>query len=98
MKKILLILLLIPNIINAKETFDSFAARTESWAKGLNGYIVSSGRDVTIDLGKNANVIKGMEFTVSKDGQELLHPVTGKSLGKKRVETGKVVINNVYAV
>ena len=95
MKKILLILLLIPNIINAKETFDSFAARTESWAKGLNGYIVSSGRDVTIDLGKNANVIKGMEFTVSKDGQELLHPVTGKSLGKKRVETGKVVINNV---
>ena len=49
MKKILLILLLIPNIINAKETFDSFAARTESWAKGLNGYIVSSGRDVTID-------------------------------------------------
>ena len=97
MKKLILIFIIIPNIIYAKETFDSFAARTESWAQGLSGFVVSSGNDVIIDLGKNANVIKGMEFTASKEGQELLHPVTGKSLGRKKVETGKIVINNVEA-
>ena len=95
MKKLILILILIPNILYAKETFDSFAARTDSWAQGLNGYVVSSGKDVTIDLGKNANVVKGMEFITTKDGQELLHPVTGKSLGRKKVETGKIIINRV---
>lgn len=97
MKKLILLFILIPNIIYAKETFESFAARTESWAQGLNGFVVSSGNDVIIDLGKNANVIKGMEFTASKEGQELLHPVTGKSLGRKRVETGKIVIDSVEA-
>lgn len=95
MKKLILLLILIPNIIYAKETFDSFAARTESWAQGLNGYVVSAGKDITIDLGKNANVVKGMEFTASKEGQELVHPVTGKSLGRKKVETGKIIINSV---
>ena len=95
MKKIIFIILLIPNIIYAKETFEGFAARVESWAQGLNGYVVSAGHDVTIDLGKNANVVHGMEFTLTKEGMELLHPVTGKSLGRKKVETGKVLINKV---
>lgn len=95
MKKIIFIILLIPNIIYAKETFEGFAARVESWAQGLNGYVVSAGHDITIDLGKNANVVHGMEFTLTKEGMELLHPVTGKSLGRKKVETGKVLINKV---
>lgn len=95
MKKIIIFLLLIPNIIYAKETFDGFSDRVESWAKGLNGYVVSAGNDIVIDLGKNDNVIKGMEFTTSKEGMELLHPVTGKSLGRKKVETGKIIIKNV---
>ncbi len=102
MKKLIFLLILIPNIIYAKETFaketfDSFAARLDSWAQGLNGFVVSTGKDVTIDLGKNANVIKGMEFTAAQEGQELLHPVTGKSLGRKKVETGKVIISSVEA-
>lgn len=95
MKKMIFLLILIPNIIYAKETFDSFAARLDSWAQGLHGYVVSAGGDVTIDLGRNANVVKGMEFTVTEERQELLHPVTGKSLGRKKVETGKVVISSV---
>lgn len=95
MKKIIFIMLLIPNIIYAKETFDSFSSRVESWAQGLNGYVVSSGKDITIDLGRNANVVPGMEFTLTKEGEELLHPITGKSLGRKKVETGKVIIKSV---
>ena len=95
MKKILILLLLIPNIIYAKETFEGFSARVESWAKGLNGIVVSAGKDVTIDLGRNANMVPGMQFKTSKEGQELLHPITGKSLGRKKVETGKIVITQV---
>lgn len=95
MKKILILLLIIPNIIYAKDTFEGFSARVESWAKGLNGVVVSAGKDVTIDLGKNANMVPGIKFTTSKEGQELLHPVTGKSLGRKKVETGKIVVTQV---
>lgn len=97
MKKIIVLILFIPNIICAKETFDGFGSRIESWAKGLSGYVISAGKDVTIDLGKNANVIKGMEFNLSKDGEELIHPITGKSLGRKKVETGKIIVSSAEA-
>lgn len=97
MKKLIILLIFIPNIIYANTTFNEFAMRVESWAEGLNGYIVSAGKDITIDLGKDANVVKGMEFTVLQDGEELLHPITGKSLGKKKVETGSIIINRVEA-
>lgn len=82
---------LFPGIIYAEETFEGFAARVESWAEGLNGYVVSSS-GATIDLGKNANVVKGMEFTTYKHGEKLIHPVTGESLGIKKIITGKVAV------
>ena len=89
-----LVILLIPNIIYAEDTFDGFAARVESWADGLKGYVVTD-NGATIDLGKNANVVSGMEFTTSRNGEKLIHPVTGKSLGVKKITTGVISILNV---
>lgn len=86
--------LLIPNILHAEDTFEGFAARVESWAEGLNGYVVTD-NGATIDLGKNANVVSGMEFTTTRNGEKLIHPVTGKSLGVKKITTGVISILNV---
>lgn len=97
MKKIfstLFIIFLLPTIIYAEDTFEGFASRVESWAEGLNGYVVSN-TGATIDMGKNANVVKGMEFTTYKDGEKLIHPVTGEPLGVKKVVTGKITILSV---
>lgn len=97
MKKIILqflIIFTIPFFSYAENTFEGFAHRIESWAEGLSGYVVSS-NGVTIDLGKNHNVVTGMEFVTSRDGEALIHPVTGKSLGKKNIITGKIAISNV---
>ena len=86
--------LLIPNILHAEDTFEGFAARVESWAEGLNGYVVTD-NGATIDLGKNANVVSGMEFTTTRNGEKLIHPVTGESLGVKKITTGVISILNV---
>lgn len=95
MKKLFTLLfisiLLMPAVVFAEETFEGFASRVESWAEGLTGYVVSS-NGATIDLGKNANVVKGMEFTTYKDGEKLIHPVTGQSLGVKKIITGKIAV------
>ena len=97
MKKIfsalLLTIFLFPAIIYAEDTFEGFASRVESWAEGLNGYVVSN-TGATIDLGKNANVVKGMQFTTNRDGEKLIHPVTGEPLGVKKVITGKIIVNS----
>lgn len=97
MKKIfsalLLTIFLFPAIIYAEDTFEGFASRVESWAEGLNGYVVSN-TGATIDLGKNANVVKGMQFSTNRDGEKLIHPVTGESLGVKKVITGKIVVSS----
>ena len=89
-----IITLFFPNILKAQETFEGFASRVESWAEGLNGYVVSSS-GASIDLGKNANVASGMEFIAYRDGEKLIHPVTGESLGVKKVITGKIAVANI---
>ncbi len=96
LKLLLLSILIIPLNTYAKSTntFEGFAHRVESWAEGLSGYVVSS-NGVTIDMGKNNNVVPGMEFTSSRDGETLTHPVTGKSLGRKKITTGKISISSV---
>lgn len=86
--------LFIPNILHAEDTFEGFAARVESWAEGLNGYIVTD-NGATIDLGKNVNVVSGMEFTTTRNGEKLIHPVTGESLGVKKITTGVISILKV---
>ncbi len=82
---------------SGEETFGTFAARLDSWADGLKGVVVSvSGKSADTDLGKNALVVKGMVFDVTRPGEELIHPVTGASLGRKTLTLGRLTVNGVY--
>lgn len=80
------------------DTFNSFANRLDSWVEGLEGGVVVSvkGNNITIDKGKNYNIPEGMTFVTTRDGEELIHPITGESLGKKQVITSKSVTEKVY--
>lgn len=80
-----------------EETFSSFAARVDSFIEGANGLIVSVDKNaVYTDLGKKSGVFKGCELLVSRYGEDLLHPITGESLGKKRIKVGSIKISDVY--
>lgn len=80
------------------DTFSSFADRLDSWVEGLEGGVVVSvkGKNITIDKGKTYNIPEGMTFVTTRDGEELIHPITGESLGRKQVITSKAVTEKIY--
>ncbi len=58
----------------------------------LEGYVLKyDGKRVLIDLGKGA-AEPGMIFTVEHRGAEIIHPVTGKSLGRESTLVGKIKV------
>ncbi len=62
----------------------------------LEGYIVYRNKNnVTLDLGTNSGVKKGMTFMVFKEGEVIKHPKTNEILDVKRIRTGTVTIFNV---
>lgn len=100
MKKLLFLILLFPFVSYGAEndTFNSFADRLDSWVEGLEGGVVVSvsGKNITIDKGRNYNIPQGMTFVTTRDGEELIHPITGESLGKKQVITFKGITEKIY--
>ena len=62
----------------------------------LEGYIVyRNNENVTLDLGLNSGVKKGMVFMVFKEGEVIKHPKTNEILDVKRIRTGTVTIDHV---
>lgn len=97
MKKLILLLLLLTfSTANAEDKLSTFGERVYNWVIDLKGSVVSvDGNTAIIDLGKNANVVKGMKFISQREGKELFSPVTKESLGKKIIETAVLEIKNV---
>ena len=81
----------------ASDTFDSFAFDLGKWADGLTGSVtpVSKGH-LRVDGVNTAGIVKGMTFNVTRPGEELIHPVTGKSLGRKTIILGRVIADDVH--
>lgn len=60
------------------------------------GYVVrAEGGSVYLDLGESAGAKAGQRFVVFKEGEELKHPVTGRSLGTAEVKVAEGVISQV---
>ncbi len=63
----------------------------------VEGYVLKvDGPKIIIDLGCS-KVTQGMCFSVSRQGQELIHPVTGASLGKEIIKVGKLRVTDTSA-
>ena len=60
------------------------------------GYIIKlEDGKVLLDLGKG-NVKEGEVFSVVEEGKPIVHPITGKVLGKESKQVGEVKVEKVY--
>jgi TolB-like protein len=56
----------------------------------------ATGKKVLLDLGKESRIKEGMRCILFKEGEPLVHPVTGKALGSPMVELGRAMILAVH--
>lgn len=62
------------------------------------GYVVKvAGRDVVIDLGSDAGVKKGDELEIVREGEQIIHPVTGQALPAELVVVGVLKVVSTSA-
>lgn len=72
--------------------FQAFPAQAAS----LLGYVVRrDSQTVYLDLGESSGVRKEAEFTIFTEGEELKHPVSGKSLGRLETPVGRGTIQEI---
>ena len=63
----------------------------------VNGFVINvQGDKLTLDIGLNKGVKKGMKCTVYREGEAIIHPGTGKVLGKMINEICEVQIIDVF--
>jgi curli biogenesis system outer membrane secretion channel CsgG len=62
----------------------------------LEGYIIKKdGEKVIIDIGKGM-VDSGSRFEVYHIGEELIHPVTKKKIGKEKNKVGEITVDKIH--
>ena len=63
----------------------------------VEGYVINvDGDHLTVDIGTNKRLKKGMKCIVYKEGREIIHPMTKKVLGKETEELGQVKLVQVF--
>ena len=60
----------------------------------VSGTIIQVNTDQTVllDVGRSGGLKKGLKCVIYKEGPELIHPMTGKKLGRKTIILGEVLI------
>lgn len=63
----------------------------------LEGLVLKvTGKSIYADFGSIQNIKKEMKFIVFREGEAIVHPVTGRILGKDVIELGLAVVINVF--
>ena len=63
----------------------------------VNGFVINVQNErLTLDIGSNIGVKKGMKCTVYREGEAIVHPGTGEVLGKMINEICEVQIVDIY--
>lgn len=97
------------SIIGAKDVFDQNKSLQgiKTLADGLalkfnqhlplvEGLLIKkNGKEVFADIGLNKGLKKEMKFIVFKEGEKIVHPVTGKVLGSDTEPLGEAVVEQV---
>ena len=64
----------------------------------VEGYVIAvNGDELTLDIGMNKGVKKGMKCIIYREGQDIVHPITKKVLGKQTEELAEVKLHQVYS-
>jgi TolB-like protein len=62
----------------------------------IEGIVIkATGKNIYADFGAASKVKKDMKFIVYRDGEVIIHPVTGKQLGSETIELGQARVVNV---
>ena len=63
----------------------------------VEGLVVKvKGKEVFADLGKNKKLKKEMKFIIYREGEKIVHPVTGKVLGSDPEILGEATVVQVF--
>ena len=81
---------------SVKTLSDTLALKFEHHLPLLEGLLIKKeGKKVFIDIGTNSGIKEEMKFMVFKEGEKIVHPVTGKVLGSDTEILGEAVIENI---
>ena len=63
----------------------------------VHGYVITiNGQKLTIDMGRNQRISKGMKCYIYREGAPIVHPVSGEVIGKLIDEICEVRISEVF--
>lgn len=84
-------------IAQLKSAIQSLAQKISVDLPLLEGYVIGiSGTDLTIDIGSGKGIKKGMKCIIYSEGEDVVHPITKKILGKQTTELGEIKLTQVY--
>ncbi|MCU0645956.1 MAG: FlgO family outer membrane protein [bacterium] len=85
------------SIQDLKDMINKLALKISQDLPLVEGYVISVGGDrLTLDIGGNNGLKKGMKCIVYHEGKEIIHPITKKVLGKETEELGEIKLNQVF--
>ncbi|MDZ7265104.1 MAG: hypothetical protein ONB16_10995 [candidate division KSB1 bacterium] len=85
------------SIPDLKDMINRLALKISQDLPLVEGYVISvNGDQLTFDFGSTKGVKKGMKCIVYREGRDIIHPITKKSLGKETEELGEVKLIQVF--
>ena len=85
------------SIQGLKDMINQLATKIYQDLPLVEGYVIGiNGDQLTLDMGTSKNVKKGMKCIIYREGQDIIHPITKKILGKQTDELGQVKLSEVY--
>lgn len=85
-------------IAQLKSAIQSLAQKISNDLPLLEGYVIGvAGSDLTLDIGSGKGIKKGMKCIIYSEGEDVVHPITKKVLGKQTTELGEIKLTQVYS-
>ncbi len=86
-----------PSMQGFKNTIQKLTTKISEDIPLVDGYVIQVEEDqIMVDIGREKGIKKGMKCIVYREGQEIIHPITKKVLGKKTEELCVVRLTQVY--
>ena len=85
----------IDNVKNAPNILGRLVNKITKNFPILNGYVISA-EDLMIDLGTKMGAKNGHKCIIFREGEEIIHPISGKTLGTKKTILGDIRLTEVY--
>lgn len=86
-----------PSLQNIKNMIENLTLKINNDFPLVEGYVIGvDGENISVDLGSKQGLRRGMKCIVYREGEEIKHPITGESLGRKTEELGEIRLIEVF--